>query len=225
MKRILLVILSLTLVFGAGGCVKNEGKPAKKAVKTEDAAAFKHEYEVLNDQTTPDGEHAYKHIEIPENNPFVYTDGEGAKAQLGSGSGVLYMGFPECPWCRTLMPALIAAYEESGYNGPIYYYNARDDRDALSLSDDGEIMTEDEGKQVYHDIVKILYDRLMPYKGLNDETIKRIYLPTTVFYKDGAVSSVHLTTIDSQESGYDVLTEAQFAELKKSLLDKFNAIK
>ena len=188
------------------------------------ALMFKHEYEVLNGQTTPDGEHIYKEVIVPSGIPIVYMDDEDAKVLLTSGSGALFMGFPECPWCRTLLPALVSAYEKSDYTGVIYYYNALEDRDALSLSEDGEIVVEAEGAPVYHDLVAILYDYLMPYSGLGDESIRRIYLPTTVFVKNGDISSVHLTTIESQESGYDVLTDEQFAELEGILIEKFNAI-
>jgi len=190
-----------------------------------DAANFKREHEILNGQTTPDGEHTYKSVDIPANNKFKYTDGEGAISLLASGSGILYMGFPECPWCRTLLPTLIEAAGESGYKGDIHYYNGLDDRNVMSLDDDGNIVAEKEGERAYLDLVDLLYDYLTPYRGLNDDSLKRIYFPTTVFYKDGAVSSVHLVTIDSQESGYDALTDQQYAELKDVLIGKINAIK
>jgi thiol-disulfide isomerase/thioredoxin len=190
----------------------------------DDAARFAHEYEVLNGRTTPDGEHVYKRVDIPPKNKFVYTDGKNAVNLLASGSGVLYMGFPECPWCRTLLPVLIAAIDESGYKGNVYYYNGLDDRDALSLSGDGAIVIEEKGEQAYHDLVNMLYDYLTPYKGLDDESIKRIYFPTTVFFKDGTIVSVHLVTLDSQESGYDELTELQYQELKSALCVKLNEI-
>ena len=198
--------------------------PTDPNTAADGAPIFKQEYEILNGQTTPDGEHIYKEVIIPPEIPFIYTDGEGAKELLTSGSGALFMGFPECPWCRTLLPALVSAYAKSGYNGAIYYYNALEDRDTLSLSDDGDIVVEEEGKPVYHDLVAILYDHLMPYSGLNDDSIRRIYLPTTVFVNNGEITAVHLTTIDSQESGYDVLTGEQYAELENLLLDEFNSI-
>jgi len=213
MKRIAFLAAILGLAVIAASCSANK-----------DGAKFKQEYEVLNGQTTPDGAHIYKQVEIPVKNPFEYVDGETAKTLITSKTGVLYMGFPECPWCRTLLPALIAAYNDSGYKGRIYYYNALDDRDSLSLSDTGEIVTDKPGAQVYHDLVKILYNYLGPYKGLNDPTIKRIYLPTTVFFKNGAVTAVHLTTIDSQKDGYDVLTDEQFNELKNKLVDEIKTV-
>jgi thiol-disulfide isomerase/thioredoxin len=210
-----LIIFSLS----AGACSAS-GAGAPDA----DAEKFKHEYEILNDQTVPDGEHQYRAIEIPADNPFVYIDGDRAKELLEGGTGVLYMGFPECPWCRTLLPVLLDAQKATGYAGEIYYYNALDDRDVLSLDDAGNLVTEEEGAPVYHELVKILYDSLEPYGGLNDESIRRIYLPTTVFFKDGVVTGVHLDTLDSQESGYDVLTDGQYAELLATLSAEFETV-
>ena len=215
----------ILLFFALAGCINNRSTHVDEPPDGGDGAVmFKHEYEVLNGQTAPDGEHVYKEVLIPAGFPVLYADGEGAKELLSSGSGVLFMGFPECPWCRTLLPALVTAYEKSGFGGYIYYYNALEDRDALSLSDGGEILVESEGAPVYHDLVAILYDHLMPYDGLNDDSIRRIYLPTTVFVKNGEITSVHLTTIESQENGYDVLTDEQFTELVNLLFEQFNAI-
>ena len=189
-----------------------------------DAARFKREYEVLNGQTSLSGENIYQTLDIPKKNPFVYVDGEEAKALLTSESGIMFMGFPECPWCRTLLPALVAAVQESGYKGKVYYYNGLDDRDVLRLDEEGGIVTEDKGQPVYHDLVEMLYDHLNPYAGLNDDSIRRIYFPTTVFFKDGVVMSAHLTTIESQESGYDPLTDAQYAELKNALIAQCDSV-
>ena len=210
-QAILGILLVLFVAFGA--CFA-EG----------DGAAFKHEHEILNNQVTLDGENVYKEVFIPEDLPVVYVDGEAANALLNEGSGILYLGFPECPWCRTLLPVLIAAIEESGYAGEIYYYNALADRDVMILSDDGEIVVDKEGADVYHELVEKLYDHLMPYKTLNDPAIRRIYFPTTVFFREGEVISVHLTTIESQEKGYDSLTEEQFDELKKMLIREIGRI-
>ena len=210
-QAILGVLLVLFVAFGA--CFAEGG-----------GAAFKHEHEILNNQVTLDGENVYKEVIIPEDFPVVYVDGEAANALLSEESGILYLGFPECPWCRTLLPAFIAAIEESGYAGTIYYYNALADRDVLILSDDGEIVVDKEGADAYHELVTKLYDHLMPYKILNDPAIRRIYFPTTVFFRDGKVASVHLTTIDSQENGYDSLTEEQFEELKGMLIGEISTI-
>ena len=223
-KALNIAIAKTLLIFLAAAVALAACSGGGGAGNSEDARKFKHEHEVMNGQTTPDGEHTYKPLDIPEKNPFVYVDAEGAKAILASGSGIVYMGFPECPWCRTLLPALIDALRESKYKGKVYYYNGLADRDVRKLGDDGVIVVEQEGLPAYHEMVGMLYDRLGPYKGLNDDSIRRIYFPTTVFVKNGVVKSVHLTTVDSQESGYDALTDEQYGELKNALIEKIKGM-
>ena len=60
-------------------------------------------------------------------------------------SGVIYFGFPECPWCRNAVSVLLDAASETGID-KIYYMNNRDDRDIQSLKD-GKISIEQAGKQ------------------------------------------------------------------------------
>ena len=204
-QAILLVFLTLTL---ATAC---------RAEEVTDAQKFEEEYEILNGQTTMDGEHVYATLDIPSNSQVEYVDLAQIQDIVARGTGVLYFGFPECPWCRTLVPVLFEAIEATGYEGPVYYGNFVGERDKRSLDDSGNIVIEQEGSEAYQQLVATLYDWLGPYTGLNDDTIKRIYFPTTVFVKDGQVVDVHLVTVDTQESGYDELTEEQHAELLSTL--------
>jgi hypothetical protein len=190
---------------------------ACRAEQVSGAQTFEEEYEVLNGQTTMDGENVYSTIDVPADNRVEYVDLAEVQNILASGTGVMYFGFPECPWCRTLVPVLFEATAASGYEGPVYYANFLSERDKLSLDDKGNIVVEQEGTEAYKQLVATLYYWLGPYSGLNDESIKRIYFPSTVFVKDGQIMDVHLTTVDSQESGYDALTEEQHAELLSAL--------
>ena len=215
-KAIKLIICVFALIIFTASCsnTQNEG-----------AVRFKNEYEALNGLTTPDGEHVYKNIKINNTVPIKYVESGDVVSLLSAGSGIIYMGFPECPWCRTLIPYIFEAYKESKCGAVIYYYNGLADRDVLSLSEDGDIVVEDAGKPEYHDIVRGLYDYLPPYGGLGDESIHRIYFPTTVFIKDSEIMAVHLVTVEGQESGYDELTQEQSSELKSILVEKMESIK
>lgn len=205
LRAILIVILTLTLVV------------ACQAEELSDAQKFEEEYEALNGQTTMDGEHVYMTLDIPTDNRVEYVDLAQIQDIIANGTGVMYFGFPECPWCRTLVPVLFEAVQAAGYEGPVYYGDFLTERDKLSLDDSGNIVVEQEGSEAYKQLVATLYDWLGPYKGLNDDTIKRIYFPTTVFVKDGQIVDVHLVTVDTQTSGYDELTEEQHAELLSAL--------
>ena len=189
-----------------------------------DALRFKQEHEQLNGQVTLDGSHEYAALEIPEDNCFVYAGIEDIVSLLTDGSGTIYFGFPECPWCRTLLPVLVEAVQATAYEGPIYYYNALTDRDARYLDEEtGEIVVDHEGTENYTIIMELLGDYFWEYQGLNDPTIKRLYFPTMVFVKGGEVQSVHIDTIEGQESGYDPLTEEQHDALLNILMEGLNS--
>lgn len=185
---------------------------------------FEEEYEILNGQMTMDGEHTYSVIDVPSDNRVEYADLAQIQELLASGTGVMYFGFPECPWCRTLVPVLFEAATAAGYEGPVYYSNFLAERDKLTLDESGNIVVDQEGTEAYRQLVAALDDWLGPYKGLNDDSIKRIYFPTTVFVRNGQIVDVHLVTVDSQESGYDALTDAQHAELLSTLTADIQAI-
>lgn len=62
-------------------------------------------------------------------------------------------------------------------------------------------------------------DAILPvYDGLNDDTIKRLYVPFVVVVKDGEIIGHHFNTLEEQEDPHTPLTDAQKAKLR-GLLD------
>lgn len=208
MRRFFSILAVIFLVAAAVSCRADEPTVA---------GSFEEEYEILNGQSDMEGEHIYRTIDVPSENTVQYADLAQILSVIEDGTGIIYFGFPECPWCRTLVPVLFEAVAASGYDGPIYYCNFLAERDKKTLDENGNVVTEQEGSAEYAKLIQTLYDWIGPYNGLNDETIKRVYFPTTVFVKDGVVMDVHLVTVDSQESGYDDLSEEQHAELLSAL--------
>jgi len=188
------------------------------------APRFKQEYELLNGQSNMDGSNTYQTLDIPEDSDIIYADMDSIRALFENGTGILFLGFPECPWCRTLIPTLISAVREAGYGDTLLYYNALYDRDKKHLDDDGNIVVDEPGNVSYQFLVEQLYDHLGPYAGLEDETIKRIYFPTTAFVKDGRVLSAHLVTVESQTNAYEPLDSEQRAELYERIAAQVTAI-
>lgn len=172
----------------------------------EDALKFKEEYESLNNE-------GYKKIEISKNNQIKYSNYEEIVNVLTKGTGIIYLGFPECPWCRNAVPVLLDAATETGVE-KIYYYNALSIRDKKSLDKNGEIVIEKEGSKEYKKLVEVLYDYLGEYEGLNDPSIKRIYFPTVIFVKDGIIKGLHVSTVDSQKDPSKNLTNNEYEKLK-----------
>ena len=200
MKKIMLALLMVMLCCGC--------------VKTTDAMKFKKEYESLNGQANDAGV-LHKEITIPEENPMVYATQEEVMEMLENGTGIIYFGFPECPWCRAALPVLLEAAEEELMT-KILYYNNKDQRDTRELLETGGNQITKEGTSGYYAILNALGEFASAYDGMNDETIKRLYYPTVVFVYEGEI--VGLQESLSSEEGVDPrqdLTTDQWNALKK----------
>ena len=206
-----------------------------------DSIKFKNEYESLNNKDNSKGK-KYLSININKDNTIKYASFKEIENILTTGTGIIYFGFPECPWCQTYVKYLNEVAKEVGvekiyyYNiledrtndteeykeivsvlkelSKIYYFNAYEIRDKKYLDESNEIITEKEGTKEYKKLIEIMYDELGEYEGLNDQTIKRLYFPTVVFIKDGKIINTHIGTLDEQEDPYTPLTEKQKDTLK-----------
>lgn len=204
---LLLVTMVITLYIKV---VNNHDKEIKS---NEDAMRFKEEYENLNDKKQS-SEKLYKTIAVDEQNPMIYASYDDIKKVITDGTGVIYFGFPECPWCRNAVPVLLEAAKETGID-KIYYFNALSIRDKKHLDEDGNIIVDDEGTKEYKELLELLYDDLGEYEGLNDSSVKRLYFPTVVFIKNGEILGLYIGTVDSQTDSSVALTSAQTEELRE----------
>lgn len=210
----IVLLISVAIILNMDGLFKNKSS-------SDSAISFKKEYEVLNGKLTPSG-NTYKNVDLDLSNRFVYADFEKIK-KIIEGTGVVYFGFPECPWCRNSVPVINEAAKQVGID-KIYYLNVADIRDQKELDEDGNVVTTNEGTKEYQELLELLNDSLPEYKGLNDSTIKRIYVPLVMTFKNGKVIDSHLSTVDSQEDPYIDLTEEQSEELLKIYKDAFSQI-
>lgn len=186
-----------------------------------DEARFKKEYEKLNGQKN-ENKKTYVQVSIPKENNIQYLDFEEVMKFLKEGTGIIYFGFPECPWCRNAVPVLIDAAKEN--ETTIYYYNALPIRDIKQLNEDGKIETTKKGTKNYYKLVDKLKDYLPAYEGLDDASIKRLYFPTVFFVQGGKIVGMHEGTVDSQENPYKVLNKKQKVELKQIYINNINKI-
>ena len=229
-KKFLLIRGSILLIVGLISlfCViyfnfiKNDTNPFKDSNKISDALKFKQEYESLNNIIDSDGENQYVNINIDEDNPVVYKSSKEIVEILDNGTGIIYLGFSKCPWCRNAIQVLIDAAEESELD-ELYYLDIYDMRNELAL-EDGKIITKKEGTTDYLKMVELLNDFLSPYDGLEDESIKRIYAPTVVFVKDGNILGIHEGTVESHTNAKESLNETQYSELKNIYLDGISKV-
>ena len=174
MKKKYLLIVSILLILLLTGC---------KETKT-DAEKFAEEYSTMT-----------------EYNYYVYKDSNEIIKILEHGTGVVYLGFPECPWCGAYVPMLNEVADVSGLE-KIYYYNILEAR---------KNNTED-----YQKIVSILND----YLQYDEEGNKRIFVPAVIFVLKGEIIGFDdETSYDTKgfNNPNDYWTEEEQKELKNKL--------
>lgn len=182
MKKKLLLFIPVIFVLILVGCQKEEITDAEK---------FAQEY-----------------TQVTEYNYYVYRDSEEIIKILEHGTGVVYLGFPECPWCQAYVPMLDEVADIEGLE-KIYYLNIYEDR---------KNNTED-----YQKIVEIIKD----YLQYDEEGNKRIYVPAVIFVLDGEIigfddeTSYDTKGLDNPE---DYWNEEETSDLKKRLAEMISQI-
>lgn len=109
-KKIVIILAILLVLIGIiVGVMVNKNKET-------DAYRFSQEYK-----------------EIDADNVFVYRDIDEIIKILENGTGVVYLGFPECKWCQRYVTYLNEVAQYEGIE-KIYYYNIKEDRANNTLS-------------------------------------------------------------------------------------------
>ena len=179
-KKICILIIALIIIGGALFFIINKSK------KENDGEKFAKEY-----------------TQIDENNVFVYRTSDEVIKMLKHGTGVLYLGFPECPWCQTYVKYLNEVAKEVGVD-KIYYYNILEDRT--------------NNTEVYQEIVSLLEENL----EFDTEGNPRIYVPNVSFHVNGKTIGNDLeTAYDTKgfEKPEEYWTEEEVKELKIRLTE------
>ena len=218
LDKLKLILMSILVICSVGAMGVYELVNRKEENIKTDAIKFKEEYEVLNGKEVAKTEKKYSSITLPEKNAFYYASYEEIEKVL-DGTGVIYFGYPECPWCRNLVPLLAQASKKVGMN-KIYYRNLKEERNVLKL-EDGKIIEEKKGSETYQKLLQKLDSVLPIYEGLENDTLKRIYVPYVVFVKNGKVVDTHTGTLEEQNDPFVSLTEEEKTKLLSILVDKF----
>lgn len=117
---------------------------------------------------------------VSEYNVFTYKNSEEIIKILEHGTAVVYLGFPECPWCQAYVPILNEVADMEGLE-KIYYYNIYNDRK--------------ENTDTYRKMVNILSEKLR----YDNEGNKRIYVPAIITVSNGEIVGF------DDETAYDTL--------------------
>lgn len=187
-----------------------------------DAIKFKEEYEAYNNKDAY-SKNKYKSLNVSKNNPIKYSNYNELIDIITNKTGIIYFGFPECPWCRSALPVLFEAASNNKID-TIYYLNILNERDEYAV-EDGKLIyqIDDQGKEKkgtkgYFKLLelldKYLTDYTISFEGKEYITgEKRLYAPSVIFIKDGEVLGIHVSTVESHKSGFDEMTNEQEKEL------------
>ena len=146
---------------------------------------------------------AKEYSQVTDDNVFVYADMDTIIKVMKNGTGIVYLGFPECKWCQAYVKYLNEAAKEVGIT-KIYYYNILNDRK--------------ENTEEYQQLVEILNDNLQ----YDEEGNLRIYVPNVSFHVKGKViGNDYETSLDTHgfDDPSDYWTEDEVKVLKETLID------
>ena len=189
-KKVLFIALGLIVLIGIGLGIFFGVKAYREANMT-DAEKFAREY-----------------TEVSEDNVFVYRNIDEIIQIMEEGTGVVYLGFPECPWCQAYVKYLDETAKEMGIE-EVYYFNIKEDRE--------------ENTKEYKKIVELLSERLQK----DDEGNKRVYVPNVSFHAEGKLVGNNCeTSLDTKDldDPEEYWTEEEVKDLKASLTKYMNRV-
>lgn len=214
MKKIVLTTIIILSLFLLTGCVD----------KTTDAYKFKKEYESINNKDNGHG-NKYRELNIPVANPIIYqTTTDIVKRVENKETFIVYFGFKECPWCRSIIEELINAAKDKGVE-KIYYVDVKDIRDVKQIDEYNNIITVQEGDKDYLTLIESFSNVLSDYTLTKDnEKVstgeKRIYAPNIIVVSRGNAVQMEEGTPESLTDPYSKLTKKQ----KKEIYNKFRCL-
>lgn len=219
MKKRIIIIISVAIVVGIMSFILIFMKKDEPVDFTQDEIKFKDEYEKLNGLEVFEN-YYLKVVDIISDNNVVYLNDKDVMDKLTSGTNVIYFGWSDCNWCRSLVPTLIDTLKLNEID-KLYYYDLKELRNAYEKSEEKDKV------KLYEDILAIVGEDITTTfnEDSNKAGEKKILAPTVVFIKDGEYVGIHIKTIDSQEKSTDELTSEQIKDMKDLLQTNINKIK
>ena len=200
MKKIITGMMIGIILFSLTACKKEETKT--------DASRFKEEYESLNGTKNSSGK-TIREIEIGEDNPMIYQSTKDIlKKMEDKETFVVYFGFAECPWCRSMLEQFLKSAKDNGIDS-IYY-----------------VVETNPGVDGYKELIEKMKDVLADYTLTteNGEEVmvgeKRIYAPNVVAVVAGQPEKMVEGTSEKLEDPYSKLTD----EMKEESYNSFKCL-
>ncbi len=155
-KKILLILLIVAYLLIKGVTYAMRETKRKEKNLTSDSTKFAEEYKMIDKNG--------KNID----NVFTYRSMNQIIKVLENGTGIIYLGFPECPWCQQYVYYLNEVAKSKGLE-KVYYRNVLNDRKNNTSE--------------YQKVVSLLND----YLQYDEEGNKRLYVPAVIAVKDGKI--------------------------------------
>lgn len=153
------------------------------------------------DNSITDAKRFSEEYKISEDNVFVYRNSDEILKIMKNGTGVVYLGFPECPWCSAYVVYLNEVAKENHLD-KIYYYNILEDRK--------------NNTEFYKEVIELLSGNLQ----YDDEGNERLYVPNVSFHVKGKViGNDYETSKDTHDlkDPKDYWTNEEISDLKSTL--------
>ena len=139
--------------------------------------------------------------------PFVETTfQESIRMFTEKGSGILYYGRTNCPWCQRAVPVLDEVAKETGVT--IYYIDASE---PLATAADGSVDAT-KSQEVYQELLGYI----SPILEKDEDGKPAFQIPEVIGVKNGEIVGHHLSLVDSfsLDSEDAQMNDEQVAELK-----------
>lgn len=141
---------------------------------------------------------------VEEDNVFYTKDQDSVMKLIEHGTGVVYFGFKECPWCQAYAPYLDEVSKE--YDLSVLYYDILNDRK--------------ENTEFYQNLVELIGKQGDDITGYDNDGNARIYVPLVLYVVNGKIigydgESNQLSTDDISVENY--WTDERVSALKEKL--------
>lgn len=197
LKKLLLPFLMVTLLVG---CSSNEKPDDQEPTndKADNGCGEESQCSLEDPNDTDD----YETL-MNANETFIVSDMESVLNLFREKKdGIVYMGFPKCPWCVEAVPVLDKVAKENNKN--ILYVRTRDDEKNL-------LYTDEEKQEM------ISYSE--KYLEKNDEGEYHIFVPFVFVVEKGEIVSAHNSTVDGHDAHERKMTEEEGKQLKEIYSD------
>ena len=151
---------------------------------------------------------ASEYTQVTSDNVFLYRNASEIIRILENGTGVVYLGFPECKWCQRYVTYLDEVAKENDITR-IYYFDIYDARA--------------NNTEEYQQIVSLLEE----YLAYDEEGNKRVFVPAVVVVDGGEIvgfddeTSLDTHDLDDPEEYW---TEEEVNDLMDKLATMFDYV-